>query len=85
MISQFPCCPVVSYPHAASNNECRNKLCFAGKKTLLTKGDVVVHKKFGIGTVKDFADMGDNSVVTVGFNNGQTKTLMLQYAKLVKI
>ncbi|MGD1043206.1 MAG: UvrD-helicase domain-containing protein [Sedimentisphaerales bacterium] len=48
-------------------------------------GDIVVHKKFGIGTVKNFADMGDNSVVTVAFNTGQTKSLALKYAKLVKI
>jgi DNA helicase-2/ATP-dependent DNA helicase PcrA len=48
-------------------------------------GDIVVHKKFGIGTVKDFADMGDNSVVTVAFNTGQTKTLMTKFAKLMKI
>ncbi len=49
------------------------------------KGDIVVHKKFGIGTVKDFADMGDNSVVIVAFNTGHTKSLMLKYAKLVKL
>jgi len=48
-------------------------------------GDIVVHKKFGIGTVKDFADTGDNSVVTVAFNTGQTKSLALKYAKLVKL
>lgn len=49
------------------------------------KGDIVVHKKFGIGTVKEFADMGDNSVVTIAFNTGHTKSLMLKYAKLAKI
>jgi DNA helicase-2/ATP-dependent DNA helicase PcrA len=48
-------------------------------------GDIVVHKKFGIGTVKDFADMGDNSVVTIVFKTGQTKSLMTKFAKLVKI
>jgi DNA helicase II / ATP-dependent DNA helicase PcrA len=48
-------------------------------------GDTVVHKKFGIGTVKDFADMGDNSVITIAFNTGQTKSLMLKYAKLAKL
>jgi DNA helicase II / ATP-dependent DNA helicase PcrA len=49
------------------------------------RGDIVVHKKFGLGTVKDFADMGDNSVVTVAFNTGQTKSLMTKFAKLTKI
>ncbi|MGD0078602.1 MAG: 3'-5' exonuclease, partial [Sedimentisphaerales bacterium] len=48
-------------------------------------GDIVVHKKFGIGTVKEFADMGENSIVTVAFNTGQTKSLHLKYAKLTKI
>jgi DNA helicase-2/ATP-dependent DNA helicase PcrA len=52
---------------------------------LYRRGDIVVHKKFGIGTVKDYADMGDNSVVTVAFNTGQTKTLMTKYAPLVKL
>lgn len=49
------------------------------------RGDIVVHKKFGIGTVKEFADMGDNSVITVAFNTGQTKSLKLKYAKLLKL
>ncbi len=49
------------------------------------KGDIVVHKKFGIGTVKDFSDMGVNSVVTVSFNSGHTKTLMTKFAKLTKV
>jgi ribosomal 30S subunit maturation factor RimM len=49
------------------------------------KGDIVVHKKFGLGTVKDFADMGENSVVVVAFNTGQTLTLMTKYARLAKI
>jgi DNA helicase II / ATP-dependent DNA helicase PcrA len=54
-------------------------------KSPFNPGDKVVHKKFGIGTVKDFADMGDNSVITIAFSSGQTKTLMLQYAKLMKL
>ncbi|MGA2092672.1 MAG: 3'-5' exonuclease, partial [Sedimentisphaerales bacterium] len=54
-------------------------------KELFSPGDIVVHKKFGIGTVKDFADMGENSIVTVAFNTGQTKSLHLKYAKLTKI
>jgi DNA helicase-2/ATP-dependent DNA helicase PcrA len=49
------------------------------------RGDIVVHKKFGIGTVKDFADMGENSIATVAFNTGLTKSLHLKYAKLTKI
>jgi DNA helicase-2/ATP-dependent DNA helicase PcrA len=49
------------------------------------RGDLVLHKKFGLGTVKDFADMGVNSIITVAFNTGQTKTLMTKYAKLAKV
>ena len=48
-------------------------------------GQLVRHKVFGIGTIKEFVDMGENSVVTVEFNTGQTKTLMLKYANLAKI
>ncbi len=53
--------------------------------SLFNPGDIVVHKKFGIGTVKEFADMGDNSVITIAFNAGHTKSLMLKYAKLMKL
>ncbi|MDD5459957.1 MAG: hypothetical protein PHF37_11265, partial [Phycisphaerae bacterium] len=48
-------------------------------------GQLVRHKLFGIGTVKEFIDMGGDSVVVVKFNIGQTKTLMLKYANLEKI
>jgi len=48
-------------------------------------GQLVRHKFFGLGTVKEFVDMGENSVVTVEFNTGQTKTLMLKYAGLSKV
>ena len=48
-------------------------------------GQLVRHKFFGLGTIKEFVDMGENSVVTVEFNTGQTKTLMLKYAGLSKI
>jgi len=61
--------------------------CFPGREqgTQFCKGDIVVHRKFGLGTVKEFHDTGDNSVVVVAFNNGQTKSLYLKYAKLAKI
>jgi len=49
------------------------------------RGDIVVHQKFGIGTVREYTDMGDNSVVVVAFNSGQTRTLMTKYARLAKI
>jgi hypothetical protein len=48
-------------------------------------GQLVRHERFGLGRVQDFLDMGDNSTVTVCFNTGQTRTLMLKYAHLVKV
>jgi len=48
-------------------------------------GQLVRHKFFGLGTIKEFVDMGENSIVTVEFKTGQTKTLMLKYACLSKI
>jgi len=48
-------------------------------------GQLVRHKSFGLGRIKDFIDMGENSIVTVKFNTGQTKTLLLKYAGLTTI
>ncbi|MHC4463790.1 MAG: ATP-dependent helicase, partial [Planctomycetota bacterium] len=48
-------------------------------------GQLVRHKTFGPGTVREFIDMGENSVVVVKFNSGQTKSLMVKYADLSKI
>jgi len=47
-------------------------------------GQLVRHKTFGLGKVKEFIDMGENSVVVVEFNSGQTKSLMVKYAGLSK-
>jgi len=49
------------------------------------KGQPVRHPSFGRGTITEFHDMGQNSIAVVKFNSGQTKTLMLKYAKLEKI
>ena len=48
-------------------------------------GQLVRHEIFGLGRVKEFIDMGENSIVVVKFNTGQTKSLMLKYADLVKV
>ena len=47
-----------------------------------TAGQVVRHRVFGRGQVKEFIDMGENSVVVVKFNSGQIKSLMVKYAGL---
>jgi DNA helicase-2/ATP-dependent DNA helicase PcrA len=45
-------------------------------------GRLVSHKKFGLGRVKEFHNLGDNSIVVVQFKSGQVKPLMLKYANL---
>ena len=49
------------------------------------KSQLVRHQSFGLGRVKEFIDMGENSVVVIQFNSGQTKSLMVKYANLLKI
>jgi DNA helicase-2/ATP-dependent DNA helicase PcrA len=48
-------------------------------------GQLVRHDIFGLGRIKKFIDMGQNSVVSVEFNSGQTKSLMVKYANLSKV
>ena len=50
-----------------------------------TPGQLVRHKSFGLGHVQEFIDMGENSIVVVKFNSGQTKSLMVKYANLSKM
>lgn len=45
-------------------------------------GQLVRHQKFGLGRIKEFNNMGPNSVVVIRFNTGQTKSLMVRYAGL---
>ncbi len=48
-------------------------------------GDRVDHKTFGAGRVKEFLNLGPDSIVVVQFNSGKTKSLMLKYANLTKL
>jgi len=50
-----------------------------------TKGQIVRHKTFGLGRVREFHDMGENSLVVVRFDSGKTKSLMVKYADLLKL
>jgi DNA helicase-2/ATP-dependent DNA helicase PcrA len=51
---------------------------------LFAADQLVRHKTFGLGRVKEFIDMGENSVVVVEFDSGQIKSLMVKYAGLSK-
>ena len=57
----------------------------AGNNAVFSKGQIVRHPKFGYGKVKEFHNLGENSIIVVAFNTGQTKPLMLKYANLTKI
>jgi len=58
----------------------------AGRKTPeFRKNQLVCHPKFGPGHVQQYVDLGTDSMVVVRFDNGQTKTLLLRYAKLEPI
>ena len=48
-------------------------------------GQLVCHDIFGLGRIKEFLNMGENSIVVVQFNTGKTKSLMLKYANLSKV
>lgn len=47
--------------------------------------ELVQHSKFGLGRVKEYLDMGADSIVVVRFNSGHTKSLLVKYANLERI
>jgi len=47
--------------------------------------ELVEHKKFGMGRVKEFMNLGENSIVVVRFNSGKTSSLMVKYANLTRV
>ena len=51
---------------------------------IFAPGQLVEHQKFGIGRVKEFLNLGPDSIVVVKFNSGKTKSLMIKYANLTK-
>ncbi len=52
---------------------------------VFVSGELVEHRKFGLGRVKEFLNLGADSIVVVRFNTGKVKSLMVKYAKLSKI
>jgi DNA helicase-2/ATP-dependent DNA helicase PcrA len=72
--------------HPQENQHCYEDTDDTGQIDLhFAAGQVVRHKLFGLGTIKEFINMGENSVVVIKFHTGQTKTLMLKYADLAKV
>ena len=49
---------------------------------LYAVNQLVEHSKFGLGRVKEYLDLGEDSIVVIRFNSGKTKSLMVKYAKL---
>ncbi|MDY3944344.1 MAG: 3'-5' exonuclease [Alloprevotella sp.] len=47
----------------------------------LRKGARIEHERFGIGTVTHLESAGDSSKITVTFDTGETKNLLLKFAK----
>lgn len=54
-------------------------------KAAFQTNELVEHGKFGLGRVKEYLDLGADSIVVVKFNSGQTKSLLLKYAKLERV
>ncbi len=48
-------------------------------------GDRVKHNVFGQGTVDDAKRMGNDTMLTISFDNGQKKKVMANYAKIEKL
>lgn len=78
--------PAISCNSRESVNQCYYDAADDSQIDLnFTAGQIVRHKLFGLGTIKEFIDMGDDSVVAIKFHTGQTKSLMLKYADLEKL
>ena len=51
----------------------------------LAVGERVVHKTFGMGTVKETSGMGEKAEATIDFGSAGTKRLLLRYAPVEKL
>jgi DNA helicase-2/ATP-dependent DNA helicase PcrA len=57
----------------------------AGDNDLLIEGDEVEHQRFGKGQVLKLEDSGENKKAIINFTQAGQKTLVLKFAKLMKI
>lgn len=48
-------------------------------------GDRVKHNVFGEGTVADAKRMGNDTMLTINFDNGQSKKVMANFARIEKL
>ena len=48
-------------------------------------GELVRHQTFGLGRVKEYINMGPKSIVVVNFNTCGKKTLLVEYANLIRL
>jgi len=71
-------------PPMSGTRELRYEAIDDGKEMGFRKGELVRHKKFGLGRVMGMTAMGESTTVTVKFNTAGTKTLMAKYANLVR-
>ncbi len=55
------------------------------KGARFTANELVEHTKFGLGRIKEYLDLGEDSIVVVRFNSGKTKSLMVKYANLSRV
>ena len=78
-------CNYSNSPNTSSYSSSPRKPRVSTSNAEFRAGEVVKHSKFGIGKVKEYIELGENSVITVAFKSGQTKTLVKKYAKLEKI
>ena len=53
--------------------------------TVFASGDRVKHNVFGQGTVADAKRMGNDTMLTINFDNGQTKKVMANFARIEKL
>lgn len=85
--SDFPKKPtqMVRTSESAPSSISTRKTSAVGTAPAYCVNELVSHAKFGLGRVKEYLDLGADSIVVVKFNSGQTKSLMLKYAKIERV
>ena len=63
----------------------RLRKCSTNKMLGYEVGDSVIHKKFGVGTVKAIREGGRDFEVTVDFPSWGVKKMFAEFAKLEKV